>query len=93
MRRFAFTAILAGAMLTGCTNNDRYGTRERTGEANREIQKDAKEASAKLKEGWQKTKAEVKDGVEKLKDETNKAVDSTKDAGHDTKRSVERHTR
>ena len=90
MKGFACAAVVAAVMMAGCSSNDRYGTRERTGEANREIQKDAKQAEAKIKEGWEKTKEEVKDGAEKLKHETNKAVDTTKDAGHDARRSVER---
>ncbi len=93
MKRFASAAILAAVLMTGCTKDDRYGTRAKTGEADREMKHDAEVAKDKIKEGWQETKQEVKKGVDELKDGADKAVDKTKDAGHDTKRSVERHAR
>jgi hypothetical protein len=82
MKRFASAAVLAALLMTGCTKDDRYGTRAKTGEADREIKHDAKVAEKKIKEGWDKTKEEVKDDVDKLKHETNRAVDGTNDASH-----------
>ena len=81
MKPFVYTALFMSLLVTGCTRDDRYGTKAKTGEANREIHKDAEEAKAKVKEGWMETKKEVKQGVDEIKKGIDQAADKTKDAG------------
>jgi gas vesicle protein len=66
MNRIACAALLAGILATGCTRDDRDGTRQKTKEAGRELRHEADQAKQKLKEGWRETKKEVKDDVKKL---------------------------
>ena len=49
MRTLVCTGVMALLFMTGCSRNDRYGTKEKTDQAGRELRKDADQAQRKVR--------------------------------------------
>ena len=59
MRILACAGVMALILATGCSRDDRYGTKAKADEAGRELKRDAAEASKKLKEGADQIRREA----------------------------------
>ena len=79
---FACAAVMSLILATGCSRDDRYGTKAKTDEAGRELRRDAQQAKQKIKEGFEETKKEVREGV-----------NDAKNAAHDASRDFKKHSR
>ena len=85
MRILACAGVMALLVATGCSRDDRYGTREKTDQAGRELRRDADQAKQKIKEGVEETKKEVREGVHDLKNATHDAARDFKTHSRDTR--------